>query len=145
MPSRRLVPGCLTPLNQNHSRHTRLCMAGAQTVVFPQITEADMVSYQCRFCNRPPFSTGEKRDQHETVMHKDEKSDIRTAESLAGAMIKGFGGRAPSPDETLSAGISEDEVQARIEAAVKAALMIVAEPSQPSKPATPKKRRRKAK
>ena len=130
-----IVPGCRTPLSQNHPRHNGVCMATAYTVEFPQITEADLVSFQCRFCQRAPFSTDLARDTHEGVMHKEEKSDIRTGETLAAAMVKGLSGpvketaapvEAPEPvPATLGPPegyIPEDVVQARIDAAVKAAL-----------------------
>ena len=90
-----VVPSCRQLLTQNHARHDAACMRGARPVDFPQLEGWDGESFQCRFCDRPPFPTEKARGQHEGVMHKDEKSDIRTGQTLADALIQGFGGRVP--------------------------------------------------
>lgn len=91
-----LIPNCRTPLNQRHPQHNVRCMAGARAVVFPQLNDEVLESFQCRFCERPPFSTVQARDQHESVMHKDERGEIRSGSVIADALIKGFGGQAPN-------------------------------------------------
>ena len=77
-----LIPSCRTPANQYHPQHNANCMSGATPVVFPQLTAEDMVAYPCRFCEASK-PTEKARNQHETVMHKDEKSDIRTGQALS--------------------------------------------------------------
>lgn len=84
-----LIPSCGLRLDQNHKRHQSVCWENAQPVSFPQLV-GDYPSFQCRFCSRAPFSTEEKRDQHEGVMHKDEKGDIRTGEVLAESLTRGL-------------------------------------------------------
>ena len=89
-----VIPTCGKPPTQYHKRHTAICMARAKPVLFPQLDGQELQSYQCRFCDRPPFPSERARGQHESVMHKDEKSDIRTGQTLADALIKGLKGSA---------------------------------------------------
>lgn len=92
-----VVPTCGTVLNQNHKRHTELCWRDAKPVTFPQLEEVPE-GFQCRFCERNPFPTDKARDQHEGVMHKDEKSDIRTGQTLADSLVEGLTkSQAPIP------------------------------------------------
>ena len=96
-----VVPRCGIALGQDHKRHTRACMSGAKRVEFPQMAGRDTDGFTCTFgCGRPPFPTAEARDQHASVMHAPEKSDERTGNSLAEALLKGFGqgGKAPEAD-----------------------------------------------
>lgn len=85
-----LVPACGKVLNQHHKRHQAYCWAGAEPVSFPQLEDVP-VAVQCRFCDRP-FPTDQARNQHEDVMHKDEKSDIRTGQILAESLVEGLKG-----------------------------------------------------
>lgn len=104
-----LVPSCRTPLSQEHKRHTRACLANQRPVVFPQLERmTDLGPFPCQMpgCARPPFPTRAARDQHEGVMHKPEKSDERTGESLAAALIQGLGGQAPTAPVAVSAPIA---------------------------------------
>lgn len=84
-----LMPTCGRRLDQDHKRHLATCWEGAQPVSFPQL-DGEYLSFQCRFCTRDPFSTEEAREQHEGVMHKEEKSDIRTGETLADSLTRGL-------------------------------------------------------
>lgn len=95
-----LVPTCGLRLDQYHKGHTAGCLVGAKPVVFPQLESQNYPPSQCRFCERV-LPTEKARDQHEGVMHKDAKSDIRTGEALAAAMVKGLkgdGAQGPSPN-----------------------------------------------
>lgn len=85
-----LVPTCRRPLDQDHKRHSGICMEGARPVEFPQIEGLALEGQPCHFCENDPYPTVEARDQHEKVAHKDEKSDIRTGETLANAMVRGL-------------------------------------------------------
>jgi hypothetical protein len=86
-----VVPSCGKRLDQNHKHHNRGCWVNAQPVSFPQLTDPPD-GFQCRFCERPPFPSGTAREQHEAVMHKDERGEIRTGEVLANAMVRGLKG-----------------------------------------------------
>ena len=85
-----LIPGCRTALSQNHPRHNRRCMDGAVPVVWPQLNDGDYEEFPCRFCERDPFALAKAREQHETTMHKEEKSDIRQGQTTADALIAGL-------------------------------------------------------
>ena len=85
-----LVPTCRQGLTQLHRQHDRNCWIGAKPVEFPQVAHmTDLGPFLCRFCDRK-LPTTEARSQHEGVMHKDEKSDIRTGETLAACLIEGL-------------------------------------------------------
>ena len=90
-----LIPSCSQTLGKSHRHHTGACWAGARAVRFPQL-RGDEQPFPCRFCDREDLPTEAARAQHEGVAHKEEKSDIRTGETLAASLIKGFGGQAPS-------------------------------------------------
>ncbi|KKL45977.1 hypothetical protein LCGC14_2350250 [marine sediment metagenome] len=105
-----LIPVCDRLLNQYHKRHDPECWEGAEPAYFPQLEGRDFRGYQCRFCATTPHPTQEARDQHEGVAHKDEKSGIRTGETLADSLataLKESGGvsvapkAAPTPDSEL--------------------------------------------
>lgn len=86
-----LLPTCGKPLNQYHKRHLPTCWANAQPVYFPQLDQInEQPPPQCRFCQRPPFPTEQARDQHETVMHREERGEIRTGETLANSLVRGL-------------------------------------------------------
>jgi hypothetical protein len=87
-----VVPTCGRSLDQYHRHHMAVCWNGAKPVSFPQLDGMETESFQCRFCERSPFPTEKARDQHEGVMHKEEKSDIRTGETLADSLVKGLSG-----------------------------------------------------
>lgn len=91
-----LVPTCRQSLSQEHKRHTYACMANAKPVQFPQLAgRTDLGPFPCTFgCGRD-LPTIEARDQHASVMHAPEKSDERTGESLAAALVKGLSGQNP--------------------------------------------------
>lgn len=116
-----VIPNCRTPLNQNHKRHTRACLRGAKPVVFPQLVGVeDLGPFPCEMgCPDRVFATLEARAQHTTVMHAPEKSDERTGESLAAALVKGLGGRLPVGAEPIPDGMVVrlvDEMRERMEA-----------------------------
>lgn len=88
-----LIPVCRQALTQNHRHHTPACWAGAKRVEFPQVAHmTNLGPFPCRFC-AVPKPTIEARNQHESVVHREEKSDIRTGETLAEGLVKGLGGR----------------------------------------------------
>ncbi len=89
-----LIPSCGLRLGRTHKRHNAECFQGAKEVVFPQLDEAPE-GFQCRFCDRAPFPSDRARDQHESVMHKEEKSDIRTGTVLAESIVSGLKGDVP--------------------------------------------------
>lgn len=99
-----VVPSCGRRLDQNHKHHSRDCWVNAQPVSFPQLTDAPD-GLPCRFCERPPFPTEAAREQHEAVVHKDERGEIRTGETLAGALVRGLRGapvqETPQNEERL--------------------------------------------
>lgn len=91
------VPACGLLITQFHKQHAGRCWAGAQPVVFPQLEgRTDLEPFVCRFCSaeKPTLAA---RDQHEGVMHREEKADVRTGESLANALIRGLAGRVAVP------------------------------------------------
>ena len=91
-----LVPVCGQTLNQYHRKHNELCWRGAQPVTFPQLGEDVPEGLQCRFCQRSPFPTEAARSQHEGVMHREEKGEIRSGQVIAESMVKGLQGSQPS-------------------------------------------------
>ena len=93
------APACGQALSPTHKHHDYTCINDARPVVFPQLEHiTDIGPYECRFgCGRQ-LPTTEARDQHEGVVHKPEKSDERTGESLAAALLKGFGGKTATTE-----------------------------------------------
>ena len=85
-----MVPVCGKALDQYHKRHTTHCWQGAKVVEFPQLEGDVPEGLQCHFCERSPFPTEAARSQHETVMHREEKGEIRSGQVLAESMIKGL-------------------------------------------------------
>ena len=86
-----VIPGCKQPITQNHKGHKRTCWVGKQSVHFPQLKTVPP-SWKCNFCERVS-PTQKARDQHEGVIHKEEKGDIRTGQVLAEALLRGFAGQ----------------------------------------------------
>lgn len=117
-----LVPSCRTPINQNHKGHRPACWNNAYRLTFPQVPPDTPRYYECRFCEvRKPTEVA--RNQHEVVMHKDERSDLRTGQSLAESLVKGLKGDAPKPTEAspaspdvlsilAAAGLSKKQIEA---------------------------------
>ena len=92
------VPACRMPQTESHN-HTSACYQGAKPVVFPQLEGVKIDGpFPCRFCGREPFATLAARGQHEEVSHKDERTSIRTGETLADHLAKGLreGNQPPS-------------------------------------------------
>ncbi len=79
-----LIPACEKQLNQYHKRHDEDCWPGAKPVEFPQL-ENPPPAVGCTFCERE-FPTKAASTQHETVMHKEDKGDIRLGSALAEAL-----------------------------------------------------------
>lgn len=90
-----IIPGCLRAIDQNHRRHTPNCWTQSYRVNFPQLEGVDARPWPCTMCARI-LPTKEARDQHETVMHQDEKSDMRSGNALAEAMLRGLKGATPT-------------------------------------------------
>ena len=88
------VPTCRTPISQLHKMHRGGCWARAKLADFPQVPPDTPQYFECRFCDAHK-PTEKARDQHEAVMHKDERGDLRTGQALADALIQGFGGQQP--------------------------------------------------
>src|SRR3990167_2148230 len=86
-----MVPVCGKVIDQYHRSHGSDCWAGAQPVVFPQLQGETFSGLDCRLCDRKGFPTERARDQHESVMHKEEKGDIRTGKVLAESLVDGLG------------------------------------------------------
>ena len=84
-----VVPTCRELLNQYHKRHKTSCFINAKRPVFPQLAGQQPVTYPCNFCDdvKP---TEAARDQHEGVMHKEEKGEIRTGTVLGDSIVKGL-------------------------------------------------------
>ncbi len=88
--SKPLLPACGLRLNQYHKQHTNGandtidCWTGAEPVEFPQL-ENPPPAVPCTICKRE-FPTDEACGQHEEVMHKEHKADIRMGEALASAL-----------------------------------------------------------
>ena len=92
-----LLPTCRQAITQNHKKHSPSCWINAKPAYFPQVENmTDLGPFDCRFCDRK-LPTTQARDQHESVMHKEEKASIRTGESLAGALNKGLKQSNPAP------------------------------------------------
>lgn len=107
-----LVPACGQALTSRH-KHDSDCYLNARPVHFPQLDGVELPApAQCRFCERPPFPSAKARDQHEGVMHKDEKTAIRTGEVMGANVTKGnenlirglMSGLAPAAPPTGQAG-----------------------------------------
>ncbi len=96
------IPTCGTALGAGHNRHNGTCWEGAREVVFPQLaglTAAEIGPFPCHFCERQ-LPTVKAQQQHEKVAHGPEKSDTRTGEALANALVEGFKGQAPGNGTT---------------------------------------------
>lgn len=86
-----LVPTCRQALTQQHRKHSPACWVGAKPVHFPQVANMkDLGPFLCRFCDRKS-ATIEGRDQHEGVMHQEEKGNIQMGETLAASLTEGMG------------------------------------------------------
>lgn len=95
-----LIPGCRTVLNQFHPRHTKACMDAAIPVHFPQLDGQVLEPWPCRFCDETrPFEKA--RDQHEQVVHKDERLQIRGSELMAASLAKGLKEANLAPGDRL--------------------------------------------
>lgn len=81
------VPTCGQPLTQYHKLHNPGCWRNAKPVEFPQLHRA-LQPFPCRFCGveKP---TAKARDQHEAVMHKEERGNIKLGETIAQGMQAG--------------------------------------------------------
>lgn len=91
-----MIPRCKQPIAPGHKKHNVRCLPPVK-VKFPQIVEGvDDIPYPCRdeTCSRSfpenAFPTELGRNQHESVMHKDEKKDIRTGETLGNSIVEGL-------------------------------------------------------
>ncbi|KKN62515.1 hypothetical protein LCGC14_0511310 [marine sediment metagenome] len=96
-----VVPACRTLLSQYHKGHSEACWVDAEPVTFPQLEGDVPAGFQCRFCDRDLHPTEQARDQHEEVMHKEQRGEIRTGKVLADSMVEGLGGKAPSAEPAL--------------------------------------------
>ena len=108
-----MLPTCRQALTQFHVRHSPECWVGAKPVVFPQVAQmTDLGPFECRFCGIPK-PTQQARSQHESVMHKEEKGDIRTGETLAAGLVEGLKPEvaAPSNVTALLARLAELEAK----------------------------------
>ena len=94
-----VVPACNTRIDQFHKHHGASCWEDAQPVVFPQLEGVLIMSFACPICNRI-LPSAKARDQHEGVAHRSEKSDIRTGQTLADALVQGLRGVAATPAPT---------------------------------------------
>ena len=115
-----LLPSCRQALTQIHRRHIPACWVGAQKTVFPQVaTMTGLGPFPCRFCGvaKP---TVQARNQHEGVVHKEEKSDIRTGETLADGLIRGLRPGVPAPSADVNAALLKriEELEAQMAAKV---------------------------
>lgn len=87
-----LVPVCAKRLDQFHKRHVPTCWKGAKPVKFPQLKNPPK-ALVCTFgCGRENLPTEEAKQQHESVAHKEERSDIRMGETLANSLTQGIAG-----------------------------------------------------
>ena len=115
-----LVPVCGMPIHQFHKRHLARCWVGARPVRFHQLDGESFEPFPCRFCEVEK-ATEKARDQHETVMHKAERGDIRTGETLGRALTQGLGpiiGQATASQATATPALAAD-VEAAAQAAVQ--------------------------
>lgn len=96
-----LLPGCNSRIDQFHKHHTSVCWEDARPTVFPQLIDVSVDSFLCTICNRT-FATAKAKEQHERVIHQPEKSDMRTGQTLADALVKGLRGEAFQANENLS-------------------------------------------
>lgn len=86
-----VIPTCRQALTQQHKRHAPACWVGAKPVQFPQVANMkDLGPFPCRFCTRSS-ATIEGRDQHEKVIHRDEKGNIQMGETLGGTLAEALG------------------------------------------------------
>ena len=87
------IPRCRQAISQYHKGHRGACFPTIP-VAFPHVTSRE--SFPCRFseCNRfleeNAFPTLAGRDQHEGLMHKEAKGDIKTGEAIGEAIISGL-------------------------------------------------------
>lgn len=87
-----VLPTCRLALTQSHRSHTPRCWIGAKPVHLPQVAAMENLGpFDCRFCGTArQFPTIEARSQHEVVIHKEEKGNVRTGETLAESLVKGL-------------------------------------------------------
>ena len=94
-----LVPRCRQHITQFHRTHTKACWVGAQPVVFPQMAELPperVGPFQCRFCPRE-LPTREGREQHQSVVHQEALSSLRTGQSVGESLAGVLGGMQKVP------------------------------------------------
>lgn len=96
-----LLPRCGHRIDQFHKKHDQSCWAGAQPVIFPQLAGVNPTPFICPVCAKE-LPTVKARDKHEQVMHKEEKGNIRTGETLARALAE-----ALNPNGHISATATE--------------------------------------
>ena len=84
-----VIPSCGIALNPEHTLHSHYCWVNKWTVEFPQVPSDTPRSLDCRFCERK-LPTTKARDQHEGVMHWEEKGELRTGDALATSLVKGL-------------------------------------------------------
>lgn len=87
------IPSCGKALDQNHKRHSSACMPRVK-VKFPQLVGTDAKAWECTFCEQVR-ATKAGIDNHMTVVHREERGELRGGEAIAAALIKGLGGKTP--------------------------------------------------
>ena len=99
------IPRCRMAIDQRHKKHKPSCFPFVP-VQFPQLEGVDAREWLCNFdtCGRSVagdgFPTNAAKNQHESVMHREEKNNIRTGQVLAESLLRGFG-RAPMDKSVL--------------------------------------------
>lgn len=99
------IPQCGRAINQNHKKHADTCWPSV-AVKFPQLAGVDAQEWLCfdGSCRRSipgkGFPLKIAKENHERVMHKEEKANIRTGQILADSLLKGFG-RAPDNGKSV--------------------------------------------
>lgn len=83
------VPSCRMALGPAHRYHRPRCLAKPIRLAFPQVPGDTPRAWSCHFCERE-LPTEQACNQHESVMHQKEKSELRASSTLAAAIVEGL-------------------------------------------------------
>lgn len=85
-----LVVACGKAQTEKHN-HNSDCYLGARRVMFPQLRGLQLEGpFPCSYCANHTLASLEALNQHMSVMHRDETSDLRTGTALATHLTAGL-------------------------------------------------------
>lgn len=83
------IPGCKRALDQSHKRHSGVCWSNKRVVKFPQLAGSGAKAWPCTFCAEVR-ATEAGIENHMTVVHRQERGEMRGGEAIAAAIVKGL-------------------------------------------------------